>query len=157
MQWVCLMVFCGCLLFACVTDLLCCQVYNFTWWIALLSQAWPMWEWAKAHAGAASEGRVILVELSLFCLIQILVAGRIYGKADAYAFCACALSGAGIGMGMVWYLMQMLLAYLLLFLVQAARRNIARNGNLNRPVPFLPYITVSFGGTIILYALKWGT
>ena len=151
MGW--LAIFCGCLLFAGVMDLVCCQVYNFIWWIALLSQTWPLWAWAGANTGAAAGRQMILVELSVFCVIQLLVAGRIYGKADAYAFCACALSCASFGMGMVWYLTLMLLAYLLLFLVQAGKRNIAKNGNLKKPVPFLAYIAVSYWSVILLNAM----
>lgn len=150
MQWLCLVTFVGCLIFACVTDLLCSQVYNFTWWIAYVSQGLLLWRLIWTNGIAVSDGRGMLVELALFCGVQLLVAGRIYGRADSYAFCACALCGACHGMGMAEYLKQMLWAYLLLFVVQAVRRNISANGNLKKPVPFLPYITISFCGSVIL-------
>ncbi len=82
--------------------------------------------------------------------LQLLLAGRIYGRADGYAFCACALTEALLGISAVGFLLHMLFAYCLLFAVQLARRNINGRGNLRRPVPFLPYITAAFWMTAVL-------
>lgn len=142
----------GSLLFACVTDSLICQVYNFTWWIFL-----------AAALMLFLCRRSVLVESGAMCFeawrrlfafvgVQLLLAGRIYGRADSYAFCACALAETAFGISVTGYLTHMLLAYLLLFAVQLFRRNLDRRGNLRRPVPFLPYITAAFWVTLAMYS-----
>lgn len=137
-------VFGGSLLLACVTDSLLCQVYNFTWWIALAAVLALLW----CRRGAFLEGGSICLDVSgglfLFVGLQLLLRGRIYGCADSYAFCVCALAGAALRISAAGFLTHMLLAYLLLFVVQMSRRNINRIGNLKEPVPFLPYITAAF-------------
>lgn len=126
----------GGLLLACVTDVAICQVYNFVWWfsgaaaVALLVENWPESE------------RVW--ELLIFCLIQMLLFGRMYGRADCYAFCVCAAAETGMGLGMAGFLLHMLTAFLMLAAVQAVKRNIGTGGRLKKPVPFLPYITAGF-------------
>ena len=81
--------------------------------------------------------------LFFICLQQFLFS-RMYGRADCHAFSVCALHLASLGVGLRGYLEQMLLAFLFLAIFQFFRKNIADNGNLKRPVPFLPYITLAF-------------
>lgn len=139
----------GCLLLACITDSLICQVYNFTWWIALAAVL-PLW-CSRQEPGA---GMAIWLEnqiwLMFFVGLQLFLGGRIYGRADGYAFCICAVAEAAAGMSLTGVLIQMLSAYTLLFMVQAIRRNINKRGNLFSKVPFLPYITVSFWLVLLL-------
>lgn len=124
----------GCLLLACVTDVLTCQVYNFTWWPVLAAVAFFLWE---------LPGKVLL-SLAVFWALQLCLFQKMYGRADCYAFCVCAAAEAVMGMGMEGFLLHMLLAWTLLALVQAAGGNVGRRGRLRKPVPFLPYITLAF-------------
>jgi len=124
----------GCLLFASITDHKTCQVYCFTWWpvyIAVLPSLWRM-------------GGDAFIPLGIFLFLQFRVFGRMYGRADCYAFGVCASVLTTRGEGLMGFLMHMLLAWLLLASMQAVRGNIGRRGNLKKPVPFLPYITVAF-------------
>lgn len=135
----------GCLLFACATDCRTRRVYNVTWWIsgaaaAVLLLRSPTW-------------RTVLPELGFFCLLQLGLFARMYGKADCYAFCVCAAAGASEGLGCMEYLLHMALAFCILAPVQICRRNLDRRGNLRQPVAFLPYITASFFLTIFFVEL----
>lgn len=133
-----LSLFIGCLLLACVTDLALWQVYNFVWWIAGAAGGFLFLERLctapKANAYLASE-------LIVFCVIQLIVFSKLYGRADCYAFCACAVMEAALGIGFKGFLVHMLYSFGLLAVKQAAGRNIGSDGNLRQPVPFLPYIT----------------
>jgi len=131
----------GCLLLACVTDLVTCQVYNFTWWPGLASSLVLLW-YAWFVSGTASLETV--KSFLFFLTLQLMLFCRVYGRADCYAFCVCAAAEASRGFQAAGYLVHMLVAYALLFLVQTVRGNINRKGNLKEPVPFLPYITISF-------------
>lgn len=137
-----LALFTGCLLLACVTDIAICQVYNFVWLISGVA----------AMALLSGRGfRVSAVwEVLLFCVIQMTLFARMYGKADCYAFCVCAAVEAGLGFGLAEFLMHMLVSILLLAAVQMVRRNIGPGGRLKNPVPFLPYITAGFYLVLIL-------
>ena len=126
----------GCLLLACITDIAICQVYNFVWWISGIA--------AVALLAGRGFGNSTVWEVLLFCVIQMTLFARMYGKADCYAFCVCAAAEAGLGFGLVGLLMHMLVSFLLLAAVQALRGNIGSGGRLKRPVPFLPYITTAF-------------
>ena len=126
----------GCLLLACITDLAICQVYNFVWWISGAAAA-------VLFTGRRLEASAVW-EVLLFVMVQLTLFARMYGKADCYAFCVCAIAEAGLGFGPAGFLMHMLVSFLLLAAVQAARRNIGSGGRLKRPVPFLPYITTGF-------------
>lgn len=126
----------GCLLLACITDIAICQVYNFVWWISGVA--------AVAMLAGRGFATSTVWEVLLFCLIQMTLFVRMYGKADCYAFCVCATAEAGLGFGLAGFLMHMLVSFLLLAAVQAVQRNIGSGGRLKRPVPFLPYITGAF-------------
>lgn len=132
-----------CLLFACVTDCRTCRVYNFTWWISGTAAILLL------MSGKNCLSMEDVVGLGLFVFLQMRFFSEMYGKADCYAFCVCALAEAAAGMGLWEYLVHMLGAFCLLAVVQAFCRNIDKRGNLKRPVPFLPYITLAF------WALLW--
>ena len=138
----------GCLILACVTDWVLCQVYNFIWWIALTAAAVLLWQ--SLYLPGIKEKEEILIALLLFLVLQFTVFCRTYGKADGYAFCVCAVTEAARGMKLAGFLSHMLLAYALLFLVQTIRGNLNKRGNLKKPVPFLPYITITFWVIIVL-------
>lgn len=139
----------GCLLLACVTDLAICQVHNFVWWIGGAAAGLLLWAELRGAPAAVSN---VLPELFAFCVIQIVLFGRLYGRADCYAFCVCAGALAGLGLGFMEFLQHMILAFLLLTVVQAFRKNISLKGNLKKPVPFLPYITTAF---YLLLPCEW--
>jgi len=138
----------GCLLLACVTDLVLCQVYNFTWWPALTAAAILMWRSLSWMSRGRAED--VLYSVLFFLFLQFVWFCRMYGKADCYAFSVCAITGAARGMKAAGFLIHMLSAYVLLFFVQTACRNLDKRGNLKRPVPFLPYITISFWMLLVL-------
>lgn len=131
----------GCLLLACITDLAIYQVHNFVWWFSGIAAGLLLFVEIRRDIGIADS---VLSELLAFCIIQIVLFGQLYGRADCYAFCVCAGAEVGLGMGIVGFLEHMILAFLLLTVVQAFRKNISRKGNLKKPVPFLPYITTAF-------------
>lgn len=79
-----------------------------------------------------------------FCLIQILVFGRMYGAADVLEFLVCAIFFTAVGRAMETYLTHMALTFVLLGVVQLFQKNINRRGNLKTPVPLVPYIAISF-------------
>lgn len=125
------------LLFACYTDYYTCEVYNVAWWFSGTAAIFLM----------LLNGNLtitVIPELIVFCLIQLLVFTKMYGRADCYAFCVCAMAETACGMGFSEYLFHMLIAFGILAMVQLARRNVNSKGNLKHPVPFLPYITVGF-------------
>lgn len=140
----------GCLLFACVTDTAICQVYNFTWWVAEAAGAVLFWN-RCGHAPDAARG---VLQLSLFCIVQLLVFVRMYGRGDCYAFCVCAVAEAGLGMGFLGFLIHMTIAFVLLVFVQSLNRNIGPGGRLKIPVPFLPYITAAFYLVLVLKGFR---
>ena len=126
------------LLFACATDCKSCEVYNFTWWIG-----------GAAALLLLAEGRgnilaVNIAQLLFYIALQLLFFSRMYGKADCYAFSVCAVAEMAVGMQLMEYLFHMLIAFVFLAIVQGVKHNIADNGNLKHPVPFLPYITLAF-------------
>ena len=133
-----------CLLFACVTDCRTCEVYNFTWWISGTAAA------VLILLNGTLKGEMLL-ELGLFCLLQLLVFTKMYGRADCYAFCVCAMVEAAEGMGFMEFLLHMLLAFGILAPVQLLYHNVDRRGNLKQPVPFLPYITLAFGLVFLIF------
>lgn len=132
------------LLYGCITDMKSQLVYNFTWWFGGLAAGGLLWRSLYAGQPAAA-----LWDLAVYMILQFGLFSRMYGKADCYAFCVCAIAETALGMGFRDYLVLMLLSLSLLFPVQLLRRNIAKNGNLRKPVAFLPYITAAFALHII--------
>lgn len=133
----------GCLVLASVTDVAIRQVYNFVWWIGGAASAVLLWKRLWSMGDIRMSGN-ILFGLLFFWMIQLGVFGRLYGKADCYAFCVCALAEAGLGMELLQVMVHMAFAFGLLVSVQLVRKNITLRGNLKKPVPFLPYITAAF-------------
>ncbi|MCM1045766.1 MAG: hypothetical protein NC417_09660 [Candidatus Gastranaerophilales bacterium] len=136
----------GGLWFACRTDLRYSLVYDYTWWMSAAAGACLLYPSLPRYP-------TLLWQLVIFFLLQRGLFGRFYGRADVYAFCVCALVEASWGMGLKWYLLHMSAAFVLLAAVQGRRHNIGRDGNLKTPVPFLPYITVSFWGILLVYVV----
>ncbi|MCR5754224.1 MAG: hypothetical protein K6G30_05345, partial [Acetatifactor sp.] len=91
-----------------------------------------------------------ILQLVIVILLQEFWFCRFYGRADCHAFSYCAILETTFGCGMMGYLMQMSIAFLLLFFVQLCRRNINMHGNLKNPVAFLPYISISFLFLLVL-------
>ena len=133
----------GSLLLACITDVAINQVHNFVWWIGGAASAVLLCERLWITNGIRN-GMGILFGLTIFWVVQLELFGRLYGKADCYAFCVCAIAEAGLGMELIWMVIHMAFAFGLLVPVQFFRKNIALGGNLKKPVPFLPYITAAF-------------
>ncbi len=146
----------GCLLMACMTDLREQVVYRFVWWVGgaasglllLLRFArggWPGWIFFAAD----------MMVLALYILTQQGLFGKMYGRADCHAFCVCAAAQTGLGRGFQDYVLHMAVAFLGLVLIQGVRKNIASDGNLKKPVPFMPYIALSFWLWVDFAAGKW--
>lgn len=128
----------GALLFACITDCAQCQVYRFTWWIAgSVSIVWLI-------VVISRKEQIHWWELILFCMLQELGFAKLYGKADCHAFCTCATVYTALGRGIWWYVLHMTLSFLLLSYIQWRNGNIAHDGNLKKPVPYMPYIVLLF-------------
>lgn len=142
-------IFAGCLMLACITDSIICQVYCFVWWIGMSAGVLLL---LRMSADVPSLDFLVLSGggLFLFGIFQYYVLGRTYGRADCHAFFSCALVETALGTGMEAYLIHMILAYLLLGFDQLRKRNVSKCGKLLCPVPFLPYISVSFWLTILV-------
>lgn len=135
---------CLCLAAACWQDLKTRNVYRFVWWIGGTAAAVLL-------LGNIPMSILHPAELIVFVLLQHLLFSRYYGRADCRAFCLCAAVQASLGAGLFRFLMHMLFAFLLLAIVQVAKRNVASDGNLSHPVAFLPYITIAFLFTLWYY------
>ena len=133
----------GCMLLACVTDVVMYQVYDFVWWLSGAASAMLLWArlWMENDI---RNGLGILFGLAAFWIVQFRVFGKLYGKADCYAFCVCAAAEAGLGMGPELIVSHMVFAYGTLVSIQFFCKNITLRGNLKKPVAFIPYITVGF-------------
>lgn len=126
----------GCLLTASIMDWWEQMVYRFVWWIG--GAAGGMF---LVKAGISPQ---TICSIIGFWLLQKLIFARLYGRADCYAFCVSALAMAALGGGFADYVTHMFLVFVGLTAVQMMRGNIARNGNLKKAVPLLPYITIAF-------------
>lgn len=125
----------GCLLFACLTDVRECYVYQFVWWAAGAAGGILLWLNLK-QASVLSLMVYILLQEFLFC--------SCYGRADCHAFAVSAVVLCALGGGMTVYWMHMLFAFVCLGVVQMFAHNVNRKGQLKRAVAFLPYITLGF-------------
>ena len=130
-----LAVFAGCLLFACLTDVKECYVYQFVWWLAgAAGGILLLLHWQK----------VSLISLLVYLLLQEFFFAGCYGRADCHAFAVSAVILCALGGGMTAYWLHMLLAFVCLGVVQMFAHNVNRKGQLKRAVAFLPYITLGF-------------
>lgn len=86
----------------------------------------------------------ILWELIFYMIIQYLVFAKMYGRADVATFMICAIFVSATGRGMEAFVSHLVIAFGLLALIQAFRRNIASDGNLKHPVALFPYIICAF-------------
>ncbi len=128
----------GSLLMATVTDYYSCGVHCFVWWIAGAAECiWILVKWQENLRG------MDILEVIIFCLLQEILFGRVYGRADCHAFCAGALLLWNFEGRMSSFLIHMVVSFLLLAIVQAFRKNINNKGNLKQPVAFVPYIVCS--------------
>ena len=141
-----LSIFGGCMLMACITDVESCVVYDYVWWISGCAGLF-----LAALAGNEKTGSLIL-----FGLLQEMFFCKMYGRADCHAFWSGSVMLSAFGMDMKGYLVHMLMAFGLLAVVQVFRHNVGRDGKLKRPIPFLPYITISFWMLMLLYVLHKG-
>lgn len=140
----------GCLLLACMTDVVIYRVHNFVWWAAGLAAV--ILFFCRRRESFRLFGNEVSGIL-IFCALQIFLFGKMYGRADCYAFCVCAAAEAGLGMGLTEFLTHMYFSFLLLAAVQVFRKNISLKGHLKKPVAFLPYITAGFYLIIIFHKI----
>ena len=155
-------IFAGGLLAACIMDMRYCYVYNYVWWaggaagigILVLSLWERLQHWATESVKSISSNDAVEVlgSLVIFVLLQELFFCRFYGRADCHAFVVCALAEGALGIPMKGYLIHMLLAFGILAIVQLIHGNVGADGNLKSPVPFLPYIAVSFWGILLFWS-----
>lgn len=131
----------ACLLTASVMDIETRLIYNYVWWLGACAGISMM---------LLCDSRMWLSVL-LFGILQEYLFSKMYGRADCHGFVACALAEAALGMGMREYLLHMLIAFGILGMIQLLKGNVGRNGNLRKPIPFLPYITVAFGVNLVAY------
>ena len=127
----------GGLMAAWIMDVETHLIYNFVWYICGFAAVLLL----------LLSGNVPAVWRDILCfiLLQEILFARMYGRADCHGFCVCALTQGAYCMKMYDYLIQMLIAFILLTAVQLIRRNVTGDGRLKKPVPFLPYIVISFG------------
>ena len=119
-----------------MTDILSCYVYD---WFQIWGTA------AGTYLIMQSSGDIwIGCSIVIFAILQGILFMKLYGKADGLAFLVAALVLGAMGCGVKTYLLHMIISYLLLAFTQAFKGNIGKKGNLKKPVPFLPYITISF-------------
>lgn len=151
-------IFGGCLMAASVMDWWEQMVYRFVWWAAGTAAGMLLllkWHDAALPAGERSGGLGSLCSLMGFAALQELVFARCYGRADCHAFCVCALMLSIRGQGFAGYVFHMAIVFGGLTLVQLLRGNIARNGQLRKPVSLVPYIAVAFWLWVDFSAGKW--
>lgn len=132
----------GSMIFAGITDILISKVYDFIWWIAIAAELaiyihHPVSLWK-------------LVCLAVFFMLQELVFSKLYGRADCHAFCICAVMESIFGMDITGFLIHMLLAFTFLAVVQCLKRNVGDRGRLKVPVPFIPYIIMTFWMNLLI-------
>ena len=125
------------LIIASVQDIRTKSVTNAVWWI--FSAGLLMMFFCEKDTGPAAIAECITV-----IVIQELIMSRAYGRADSHAFSCCAVYLILTGAGLEGHILHMSLALAMLVVVQILRRNIACGLKLKEPVPFIPYIAVTF-------------
>ena len=111
------------------------------------------------YPGVVAAGFIVLykqgsmavgISLLLFAMLQYVIFMRLYGAADGMAFLVAALAEGSLCYDINIYLFHMIMSYLMLALVQVWRGNVGMKGRLKKPVPFVPYIAVSFWMILVL-------
>ena len=134
-----------CLAAASVSDIRTKTVPDIIWWIMGAEALILM----LLRPSELSPGP--LFECLFVIFVQEHIMSRFYGMADSHAFSCCMLMMALRGIGLEGHIAHMTLSLVLLTASQAACRNIGRDGKLKNPVPFIPYISVSFLCIMALY------
>ena len=91
---------------------------------------------------AAPSGEKVM-SLVLYLVIQLGIFMKMYGAGDGLAFLVCAVYESRFGKGLSTYLLHMAAVFVVLLVVQGARRNINKTGNLKKPVALVPYIAAT--------------
>ena len=131
------------LILASYEDIRTKRVTNVIWWI--FSAGLLMLPF-----GCGGIGPEAAMECIIAVCVQEFIMCRVYGRADSHAFSCCALFLILTGAGAEWHILHMGLSLAFLTAVQAVRGNIGRNLKLKAPVPFVPYISISFALTLII-------
>lgn len=127
----------GLFIAAVVSDIIWQEIYDFIWIIGLAINGTVL-----LFCGNISVE--ILVSLVIFWGTQEILMRRFYGTADCHAFCFCALLLAIRGRQLEYYVGVMLASWIILVIVQAAKKNIDSRGKLRAMIPMLPYIGLGF-------------
>ncbi|MBO7531080.1 MAG: hypothetical protein J6T50_04670 [Lachnospiraceae bacterium] len=133
------------LILASYEDIRTKSVTNAVWWIYSAGLLMLFFE-----EGA---GTGVFFECLIAVVIQEYIMCRTYGRADSHAFSCCAVFMVLSGKGLEGHILHMILALAMLSAVQILRGNIARGFKLKRPVPFIPYIALSFMISVIILHL----
>ena len=133
MAW---MIVCIYFLSCTMTDIMSCYVYD---WFQIWGTAAGIYLIMQTSGGIW-----IGCSIVLYVILQGALFMKLYGKADGLAFLVAALVLGSMGLGVRTYLLHMIISYLLLASIQFCKGNIGKKGNLKKPVPFLPYIMISF-------------
>ena len=90
----------------------------------------------------------------LYCILALFIQehimSRAYGRADSHAFSCCAFFLILTGFGPEGHILHISLSLALLIFVQTLHGNIGKDMKLKEPVPFIPYIAVTFFFTIMI-------
>jgi len=124
------------LILASYEDIRTKSVTNAVWWIFSAGLLMLLFQ-----EGADA---VDITECIIAVVIQELIMSRVYGRADSHAFSCCAVYLILTGAGLEGHILHMSLALAMLVVVQILRGNIACGLKLKEPVPFIPYIAVTF-------------
>ena len=122
------------LLVASIQDSQTCEVYDFLHVLALPT--------GMFFIVATPSGEKVM-SLVLYLVIQLGIFMKMYGAGDGLAFLVCAVYESRFGKGLSTYLLHMAAVFVVLLVVQGARRNINKTGNLKKPVALVPYIAAT--------------
>ncbi|MBO7355583.1 MAG: hypothetical protein J6U50_03040 [Lachnospiraceae bacterium] len=144
----CYAVFITCLLTASVCDIRTHLVPDLIWWIAAIDIV-SLIAVRYGCGDGLSDADVLtaagcLLEALFVIFIQERVMSRYYGRADSHAFSCCALFFAACGSCFEAHIVHMSMSLFFLVIIQTFRGNIGRRCRLRNPVPFIPYISLSF-------------
>lgn len=137
-------IFWGSLATAAYSDLCTCKVYDFVYFPAIVSSAIRFLSLMGQQFSMA-----ILLDTVLFIVLQLFLFRRFYGDSDVLAYITCSLSIAADGRGMFDSLVLMAVTFMMLAIIQAAKKNVNRKGNLKIPVALIPYIAIA----MLLYSI----